>query len=563
MLLFLPLVLASEVPVSFLKVYPLTNPSETYRYYDIVPFCRPINQRNPWFLSFDRVLEGERPAPAPFNVTYGENQQTSVYCEASVTDDIVRDLKEAVSLGYVFDIEIAGLPITQVPLGRLDEDSHAFLLTVLNLKLGLNEDHIVSATLGDSLVDSSYQLITLEDPLRFRYSVTFTSSDILPSDARAAQLQRPDKYFTTPSAIHTVAATNAFILTVLTIALLVVVLVRAVRSDLGRFLPDTEMGSTEVDDIPGWKLLHADVFRPPPHRLVLCAAAGAGLQLAIMACLTVTAAFLNLTDSTGTSAVGFYMLSAFSGGFESGKWYRRLGGDKTAWNVLLTALLFAGPAFIAWAVLNTMALLHNSTAAFPFTTIIIFFSLWAGVTLPLTVLGGFAGARYASTRYFPGKTNRLAREIPRKKWWQSSVFQFLVSGFLPFSAMYIELNYLFDSAWGKGGHYRLYGPLCVGGVMATMIATASNLLFTYLQLNAEDHRWWWRCFISGGAVGLFFLGFCAWYYAKSAMHGILQGSFFALYSLLTAFAIHLMVGYASFLMSLRFVVFLYKRVKSE
>ena len=32
----------------------------------------------------------------------------------------------------------------------------------------------------------------------------------------------------------------------------------------------------------GWKLLHADVFRPPRHRMLFCSSIGAGVQLIVM-----------------------------------------------------------------------------------------------------------------------------------------------------------------------------------------------------------------------------------------------------------------------------------------
>lgn len=51
-----------------------------------------------------------------------------------------------------------------------------------------------------------------------------------------------------------------------------------VRSDLSRYLaiPDEELAAVEEET--GWKLLCADVFRPPVHRLFLSAAVGAGVR---------------------------------------------------------------------------------------------------------------------------------------------------------------------------------------------------------------------------------------------------------------------------------------------
>jgi hypothetical protein len=48
----------------------------------------------------------------------------------------------------------------------------------------------------------------------------------------------------------------------------------------------------------------------------------------------------------------------------------------------------------------------------------------------------------------PTRTKKLARQVPEAPWFNSSLFQFCLSGFLPFSAIYIELHYVFASVWG-------------------------------------------------------------------------------------------------------------------
>merc|ERR1719515_532501 len=109
------------------------------------------------------------------------------------------------------------------------------------------------------------------------------------------------------------------------------------------------------------------------------------------------------------------MISAAIGGYVSASLYQKLGGEKWAWNIFVTALMFVGPGFVIWAFLNTVAIMYNSTAAFPFPTILLMFAMWACVTFPLTVLGGIVGRHRAIKQcatgesLFPCKTNKLAR----------------------------------------------------------------------------------------------------------------------------------------------------------
>merc|ERR1712217_1012919 len=192
---------------------------------------------------------------------------------------------------------------------------------------------------------------------------------------------------------------------------------------------------------------------------------------------------------------------------------------------------------------------------------------WACVTFPLTVLGGIVG-RHQTMKYsqvnnpFPCKTNKLAREIPACRWYQSPITQMFASGFLPFSSIYIELHYIFNSVWGPR-IYTLYGILLLAFGMLLLVAGTVTILFTYFHLNAEDHRWWWRSFGSGFAVAAFFYMYCIYFFLQTGMTGFLQCAFFFLYSLLVAHALALMLGSVSFYASYLFVVYIYSRIKAE
>ena len=70
------------------------------------------------------------------------------------------------------------------------------------------------------------------------------------------------------------------------------------------------------------------------------------------------------------------------------------------------------------------------------------------MTFPLTVLGGIAGKNTKTEFYAPCRTNKYPREIPALPWYRHTLPQMCMAGFLPFSAIYIELYYIFASVWG-------------------------------------------------------------------------------------------------------------------
>lgn len=73
---------------------------------------------------------------------------------------------------------------------------------------------------------------------------------------------------------------------------------------------------------------------------------------------------------------------------------------------------------------------------------------------------------------------------------------------------------------GKHKQLRRGGPL-----RASLVRTpaSSQVALVYLQLVKEDHRWWWRSFLSGGSTGMFIYGYSFFYFFyHSEMSGLLQ-----------------------------------------
>ena len=74
------------------------------------------------------------------------------------------------------------------------------------------------------------------------------------------------------------------------------------------------------------------------------------------------------------------------------------------------------------------------------------------------------------------------------------------AGFLPFSAIYIELYYIFASVWGHKV-YTIYSILFIVFIILLVVTAFITVALTYFQLAVEDHTWWWRSFLCGGSTG--------------------------------------------------------------
>ncbi len=221
---------------------------------------------------------------------------------------------------------------------------------------------------------------------------------------------------------------------------------------------DADIKYTSVDQ-SGWKLLHADVFRAPRHRMLFCSSIGAGVQLGVMVlCVILVGCYDNFhhRGSAMSAMAYFYILASLVGGYVSGNWYQRLHGDHWSLNMLLTTVVFVGPAFICWAILNTIAIAYNSTAAFPFIYIVFLMGAHICLTVPLTVIGATVGRQFAlrdlrnsdTKSYFPCRTNKLERRIPPEQCMRGKLVQYFICGAVPFCSIYVEAHYILDSVWG-------------------------------------------------------------------------------------------------------------------
>lgn len=146
--------------------------------------------------------------------------------------------------------------------------------------------------------------------------------------------------------IHWFSIVNSIVIVVILASMVSMILVRTLHKDISRYNSlDDEEGNAQ-DDF-GWKMVHADVFRPPRFRMLLSVLVGNGFQLAAMSSVTLVFAVLGFLSPSSrgalsTMALVFYVLFAALAGGVSAVLYKTLQGEHWRQNVLLTALLVPG-----------------------------------------------------------------------------------------------------------------------------------------------------------------------------------------------------------------------------
>jgi len=506
-------------------------------------------------------------------------------CKKTLSEEEVAQFQQAIDEDYYFEMLVDGLPIwgyvglihtptaeylLQNPasfasLEDLDLGTKRYLYTHLVFNIEYNGDHIVSVELTTSPSHRLDISETREVEVDFSYEVNWQESDAK-YENRIEKYQKAE-FLPATYEIHWLSIINSFVLVILLTVFLAIILMRVVNNDFSRYLMADEEDDFGEDE-SGWKLIHTDVFRFPGNKTLFTAILGAGTHLLCMSGLVLLLAIFSVFSPTKKGAIStvilvLYVLTSGTSGYVSASMYRQMGGFNWVWNTVLTATLFPGPLFLMFCINNTVAISYDSTAALPFGTIVAVFSIYLLVTFPLIVMGAIIGKRHAKTFEAPCRTSKVPREIPETPWYRKSSLQMLIAGFLPFSAIYIEVHYIFSSIWGHKV-YSLYGILFLAFILLLTVTCAITVALVYFQLAAEDHRWWWRSIMYGGSTGLFVYAYSFfYYYQRSKMTGWLQTSFFFGYMLVLSYGVSLMLGTVGFFASLRFTRFIYSQLKLD
>ena len=414
-------------------------------------------------------------------------------------------------------------------------------------------------------------IVGRESSVQFSYSANWQPTDVVFSERDSYHLA--SSMHDQSTEIHWLSIINSFVLVLLLTAILAVILMRVLHKDFARYMElehddESGEGGEDEDDEVGWKLVHGDVFRFPRQPMLLSAIVGNGAQmLALVATILMLALFGTFYPGNRgalySAAVVLYCVTAIIAGYVSTRLYLQLGGAKWASNSILTASLFSVPFFITFSVVNSVAWAYGSSSALPAATIALIISLYALVSFPLTIFGSMRARRSSSAYDAPCKTNRVEREIPPAPLYRSALSHFLIAGFLPFSAIYIELHYIFVAIYGPRV-YTLYGILCIAFCLLCIVSSFITVTMVYFQLASEDYRWWWRSVGGGVSVGLFMYVYAAFYYVyRSEMTGALQGTFFFGYLLMVSYAFALMCATVAFTSAHTFVRHIYRSIKID
>lgn len=123
-------------------------------------------------------------------------------------------------------------------------------------------------------------------------------------------------------------------------------------------------------------MIHGDVFRSPEQLNLFSALIGSGAQIFSTVLLLLVCVLIGVFKATKrgallTAVILIYAVSGIVGGIVAGRIFKQLKGKNWVWNIVLTASVFPVPLGIIFSWVNSVAWNRESTAALPFTTIMV------------------------------------------------------------------------------------------------------------------------------------------------------------------------------------------------
>ena len=399
--------------------------------------------------------------------------------------------------------------------------------------------------------------------------------DVLWQESEVQWASRWDVYLSedhlVPAQVHWYSITNS-ILVVLFLSLLVVsILVRNLKRDIAGYNAIAALADEEQDeevDETGWKLVHADVFRPPTNYPILYAVfIGTGVQLFCTTLLAIVFSAIGFLSparrgSLMLAILVFYMLCGILAGYVSSRLYKSFRGRQWQLCTVMTATFFPGVAFCLFLFFNIILFFKKLAIAVPLLDVIILAAMWCCVSIPLVFLGAYFGYK-AELISYPTVTSTISRAIPTPPTLLNPYVGMTVTGIVPFAAAYVEFFFIMTSLWMDQFYYVFGFTLIVFFILCITCAEVTVLL-VYYQLCAENHRWWWFSFFTSGSTALYtFVYSIFWFRTLDASKLLMTYLLYFGYMMLFSFAMMLVTGTVGSLTSLWFIRKIFSTIKVD
>ncbi|KAF8199832.1 Nonaspanin TM9SF [Mycena galopus ATCC 62051] len=600
-------ILGEQVPLFVNALTPMLPGSDNaklkslinYDYYNPkLQFCEPEGGAQKQPESLGSILFGDRIFNSPYDIRMLEKNGTcqTLCVRHDVTGEDAQFINDRIREDYALNWLIDGLPAAQMKLATRNGE----LFFDMGFNLGNHDEyyseqpalnnHYEIVLNYHSPAAGNYRVVGVlvwassiggpqEEPgtcdnvntsplilsetntntIRYTYRVTWNESD-------TPWATRWDNYLKIfDPRIHWFSLINSLVIVVFLCIMVSMILLRSVSRDISRY--NAIDLSEDVQEDWGWKLVHGDVFRTPRSPMILSVMIGNGAQLCSMVGVTLAFALLGFLSPSNRGSLATVMMICWTffggiGGYLSSRVYASLGGTERRKNAFVTATVLPTIIFTVGFLLDLVLLGAGSSGAIPFGTMLLIVFLWYGISAPLSAVGAYFGSKHGAIQH-PVPVNQIPRQIPPTPNYLRPTVGALLAGILPFGAAFVELDFVLSSLFASRAYYAFGFLALTSGIVGLTTATVS-ILFTYFCLCAEEYRWHWRAFLTGGgsafwllAYGLFFLA------SRMSLHSMSSAILYLGYLFLLVMLDFLITGTIGFLASYWAVRRLYGAIRID
>lgn len=563
-------------------------------YYPKFHFCTPAGGPVKQLESLGSIIFGDRIFNSPFEINMLEEKSCSQLCTSTYSKVDAVFVNRNIRAGYSHNWLIDGLPGAKhvyeartkeefygsgFRIGEIDDQNLAHLSNHFEIIIEYHKRdteifRVVGVTVnaksldrsdvkeGEELCSNDLKRVVFskneDTKVMFTYSVSFIESDV-------AWATRWDKYLHVyDPKIQWYSLVN-FSLIVLILGIIIAhILMRTLKNDIVKY---NEVNlDDDISDESGWKLVHGDVFRPPKHKMLLSILIGSGVQIFLMALVSITFALFGLLSPSNRGSLStftflLYIVFSIVSSFVSGYLYRFFGGDNWKLNLILTPIVVPGTLFAIFILLNFFLIYVNSSGAIPVGTMLAIIVIWFVISIPLSIIGAILASKRPMISV-PVRTNQIPRQIPPQPWYLRSLPLMLISGIFPFGSIAVEMYFIYSSLWFNRIYY-MFGFLFFCFVLMILTTSLISVMTIYSTLCAENYQWQWKSLFIGGGCAIYVFLHSLMLTGGESLGGLTSMVLYVGYSIVISLIVFLCTGAVGFISSFIFVRQIYAQIKID